>query len=97
MTTAARTCCRSSAAVGSARSPIGSRSSRAFYDRPAVARTRSDVIDGRLLLLGLARIDDDLAELLLRTGLRWRLKRDLGFPPEAVLAPWAPCAEDRSR
>jgi WD40 repeat protein len=60
-----------------------------LYDRPAVARTSSEVIDGRLLLLGLARIDDDLAELLTSSGLRWRLERDLGFSPEAVLVPWA--------
>jgi WD40 repeat protein len=60
-----------------------------LYDRPAVARTSSQVIDGRLLLLGLARLDDGLAELLTTSGLRWRLERDLGFPLEAVLVPWA--------
>jgi WD40 repeat protein len=60
-----------------------------LFDRPAVARTSSEVIDGRLLLLGLARIDDGLAELLTSSGLRWRLERDLRFSPEAVLVPWA--------
>jgi WD40 repeat protein len=67
-----------------------------LYNRPAVARTTSRVIDGRLLLLGLARVDDDFAELLMSSGLRWRLERDLGFPLEAVLVRWAlPAPETR--
>lgn len=67
-----------------------------LYDRRAVARTRSEVIDGRLLLLGLARIDEEWSDFLRTSGLRWTLERGLGFPLDAVLVRWArPAAATR--
>lgn len=60
-----------------------------LLDVEAVRRSRSQVIDGRLALLALARLDSSLDALLRASRLRWRLERDLGYPLADVFRPWA--------
>jgi WD domain, G-beta repeat/KAP family P-loop domain len=60
-----------------------------LFDRDAVAASRSEVIDGRLMLLGLARLDPELDRLLRRSRLYRQLEHDLGFPLGSVFLPWA--------
>jgi len=60
-----------------------------LYERPAVAASPAEVIDGRLTILGLARIDEGFGSALRASGARQRLLRGLGFPIERVLVPWA--------
>ncbi len=60
-----------------------------LYDRAAVAASPAEVIDGRLTILGLARIDEEFGAALRAAGVRRRLLRDLRFPVERVLLPWA--------
>ena len=59
-----------------------------LFDLQAVAVSKSQVIDGRLTLLGLARLDARLDRMLRDTEVRWRLEDDLGYPLADVFLPW---------
>ena len=60
-----------------------------LLDLEAVARSPSEVVDGRLVLLALARLDPELDAMLRESRVRWRLERDLGYPLDDVFRPWA--------
>ena len=60
-----------------------------LLNQQAVADSKSQVIDGRLVLLGLARLDSGLDRVLRDTGVRWRLEEGLGYPLPDVFWPWA--------
>ena len=60
-----------------------------LYDREAVERSEAEEVDTRLLLLGLARLEPEFDALLRERRDARRLERDLGFPLETVLRPWA--------
>lgn len=60
-----------------------------LFDLEAVRRSPSEVVDGRLTLLALARLDPDFDAVLRAAKVRWRLERDLGYPLEDILWPWA--------
>jgi hypothetical protein len=61
---------------------------RRLYDMELVRKSREKVIDGRLLLIGLAHLDDDFAVQLRRDGLLDALRTEVSVlitvrPPEA--------------
>jgi hypothetical protein len=59
-----------------------------LFDEEAVAQGPSEVIDGRLALLALARLDPGLDGLFRRTGFRRRLRRELKVAAEDVFLDW---------
>ena len=65
------------------------RLSAGLFDIRSVGASDARVIDGRLLLLALARVERELDALLRRSGVRRRIERDLRTPLHEVMLPWA--------
>ena len=59
----------------------------ASYDRDAMAAAKVPVIDGRLSLLALGRIEPSLGEWLSETGLDVRIRGHFRVEPDTLLLP----------
>src|SRR5689334_19128966 len=62
---------------------------RELFDLEAVARTPSQVVDGRLTILALGRLDPDLGTAMREVRISRSVERGLGFRLASVLQPWA--------
>jgi hypothetical protein len=62
---------------------------RTLFDADAVTASKATVINLRLTLLALARLDEGLDGVLRSSGLSSRIERELGFELDAVFWPWA--------
>ena len=60
-----------------------------LFDRDAVRATPAQVIDGRMTLLGLARLEPELGLLYRREGIGARLADEHAVPWETVVRAWA--------
>jgi WD40 repeat protein len=60
-----------------------------LFDRAAVEASPMEVIDSRMTLLALARLEPALGAVLGRDGVRARILRELKAPPEDLFRPWA--------
>src|SRR5262245_59820421 len=61
---------------------------RTLFDLDAVRASPVGVIDGRMTLLALARLEPELDRAFGRAGFRARLERELGAPPARVFRTW---------
>jgi WD40 repeat protein len=60
-----------------------------LFDEGALRDSSSEVVDVRLALLSLGRLNRTFNGLLEQRGIRRRYERDVGFDPAAVMLPWA--------
>ena len=60
-----------------------------LFDRDAVRASSARVIDGRMTLLSLARLEPELGLLFRHEGIGERLSADLALPLETVFRAWA--------
>jgi hypothetical protein len=62
---------------------------RGLFDEQALAGAGLEVVDERLMLLALGRLDADFSRVLIASGLQKRLEQDAGADLGSIVLPWA--------